>query len=129
MILRSALSAVSPTLSAVTLITWSPVSMCGAHTGLCLPRRTRATSVASRPSTMPSASTPCQARWISEAFGLYVGTRATFAAYGPGARGRPGSDGQAYGHGPRNGKPGPLPRVLPRVATWRAQDGHLAAYG
>src|SRR5215207_3107274 len=80
MILRSALSAVSTTLSALTMITWSPVSMCGANTGLCLPRRTRATSVASRPSTMPSASTTCQARWISEAFGLYVGTPATFTA-------------------------------------------------
>src|ERR671910_1740275 len=80
MVLRSALSAVSTTLSALTMITWSPVSMCGANTGLCLPRRTRATSVASRPSTMPSASTTCQARWISEAFGLYVGTPATFTA-------------------------------------------------
>src|SRR5918995_3315369 len=80
MVLRSALSAVSTTLSALTMMTWSPVSMCGANTGLCLPRRTRATSVASRPSTMPSASTTCQARWISEAFGLYVGTPATFTA-------------------------------------------------
>src|SRR5918994_1281441 len=86
MILRSALSAVSTTLSALTMITWSPVSMCGANTGLCLPRRTRATSVASRPSTMPSASTTCQARWISEAFGLYVGTRATFTDTERGAR-------------------------------------------
>src|ERR687898_861027 len=62
--------------------------LCGA-TGVGLPRRTRATSVASRPSTMPSASTTCQARWISEAFGLYVGTRATFTAIR--TRGRAGA--------------------------------------
>ena len=37
--------AVSTTLSALTTITWSPVSMCGAKIGLCLPRRMRATSV------------------------------------------------------------------------------------
>src|SRR5918998_3376970 len=81
MTLRSALSDVSTTLSALTTITWSPVSMCGANTGLCLPRSTRATSVASRPRTMPSASTTYQARWISEAFGVYVGTRATFIEF------------------------------------------------
>src|SRR5918999_3707715 len=81
MILRSALSEVRTSLSALTTITWSPVSMCGANTGLCLPRSTRATSVASRPRTMPSASTTYQARWISEAFGVYVGTRATFIGF------------------------------------------------
>ena len=46
--------------------------MCGAKIGLCLPRRMRATSVHSRPSTRPSASTTCHARWISLAFGVYV---------------------------------------------------------
>ncbi len=46
--------------------------MCGAKIGLCLPRRTRATSVHRRPRTRPSASTTCQARVISLAFGEYV---------------------------------------------------------
>src|ERR687898_3523219 len=78
MVLRSPLPAVSTTLSALTITTWSPVSRWGANVGLCLPRSTRATSVARRPRTMPSASTTYQARWISEALGLYVGTRATF---------------------------------------------------
>src|SRR5918996_1154541 len=64
--------------SALTITTWSPVSRWGVKLGLCLPRSRRATSLASRPSTRPSASTTHQARWISEAFGLYVGTRATF---------------------------------------------------
>ena len=58
----SALSDVSTTLAAFTMITWSPVSMCGAKIGLCLPRSRRATSVAMRPSTRPLASTTCQAR-------------------------------------------------------------------
>src|SRR5688572_20120829 len=57
------------------MITWSPVSRWGAKIGLRLPRRMLATSVARRPSTMPSASTTYQARSISEIFGLYVGTR------------------------------------------------------
>ncbi len=69
---RSALFEVITILSAFTMITWSPVSMCGANVGLCLPRRMRATSVQRRPSTMPSASTTCHSRWISLAFGVYV---------------------------------------------------------
>ena len=44
------------------MMTWSPVSMWGAKVGLCLPRRMRATSVARRPSTRPSASTTYQRR-------------------------------------------------------------------
>src|SRR6478735_5485840 len=71
-IVRSALFEVMTTLSALTMITWSPVSMWGANVGLCLPRRMRATSVHRRPSTMPSASTTCHSRWISLAFGVYV---------------------------------------------------------
>src|SRR5581483_9277413 len=38
-------------------MTLSPVSRWGVNTGLCLPRMIRATSVARRPRTMPSAST------------------------------------------------------------------------
>src|SRR5881392_1432488 len=57
------------------MITWSPVSTCGAKIGLCLPRRTRATSVATRPSTRPSASTTCHARLMSLGLGVNVGTR------------------------------------------------------
>src|SRR5262245_66447318 len=80
------------------MMTWSPVSMWGAKVGLCLPRRMRATAVARRPRTRPSASTTYQARWISDAFGEYVGTRATFmdvrcgcawAKRGPGATDKP----------------------------------------
>ena len=48
-------------MSALTTMTWSPVSMWGAKVGLCLPRRMRATSVARRPRTRPSASTTYQA--------------------------------------------------------------------
>src|SRR4051794_13305035 len=71
------------------MITWSPVSTWGAKIGLCLPRRTRATSVATRPSTRPSASTTCQARVMSAGFGVYVGTR-VFLYRSPG-------DGKDYG--------------------------------
>src|SRR5439155_19397464 len=41
--------------------------------GLCLPRSSVATSVASRPSTTSSASITCQARVTSPGLGLYVG--------------------------------------------------------
>src|SRR3954471_2825419 len=54
--------------------------MWGAKVGLCLPRSTRATSVARRPSTSPSASTTCQARWISAGFGENVRTGPLFGA-------------------------------------------------
>src|SRR5579862_3895045 len=60
------------TLEALTTMTWSPVSRWGAKIGLCLPRRMRATSVARRPRTSPSASTRCQARWTSFGLGEYV---------------------------------------------------------
>src|SRR4051794_11900307 len=42
--------------------------------GLCLPRSSVATWVASRPSTTSWASMTCQARFTSPAFGLYVRT-------------------------------------------------------
>ena len=58
----TALPAVIWILAAFTTITWSPVSWLGAKIGLCLPRRTRATSLASRPKTAPSASTSYQTR-------------------------------------------------------------------
>src|SRR5262245_7509872 len=61
-------------LAALTTITWSPASTCGAHVGLCLPRSKVATSLATRPSTAPSASTTCHARAMSPGLGLYVRT-------------------------------------------------------
>src|SRR5690606_23724900 len=53
-------------------MTKSPVSMCVAKVGLCLPRRIVATWEASRPSVLPSASTMYHWRSISEAFGVDV---------------------------------------------------------
>src|SRR5699024_7316378 len=69
----SRLFPVRPTLSALTTMTKSPVSRCGAYVGLCLPRSNVATSVASLPSTTFSASITCQERVISPGFGVYVG--------------------------------------------------------
>src|SRR5580704_6532211 len=66
------------TLSALTMITLSPVSTCGAKYGRRLPRRTAATSEARRPRTRPSASTTYQARWISLTFGENVRTKPIF---------------------------------------------------
>src|SRR5206468_174602 len=43
-------------------MTPSPVSMCGVNSALCLPRRSEATRVASRPNTIPSASITNQPR-------------------------------------------------------------------
>src|SRR5690606_10325594 len=40
--------------------------------GLCLPRRMPATWLASRPRTLPSASTTHQRRWMSVSLGVYV---------------------------------------------------------
>jgi hypothetical protein len=48
------------TFEALITMTKSPVSMCGVNIGLCLPRRILATSVASRPRTIPLASTTNQ---------------------------------------------------------------------
>ena len=72
--LASALPEVRTTLSELITITWSPMSGFGANMGLCLPRSTEATSVASRPRTRPSASTILQARVISAGLGVYVRT-------------------------------------------------------
>src|SRR5215211_5389830 len=58
-------------------MTWSPVSKWGAKIGLCLPRSRRATSVARRPRTMPSASTTCQERVMSRGVGENVRTERT----------------------------------------------------
>src|SRR5215470_1329872 len=52
--------------------TWSPTSRCGAKVGLCLPRSTWATRVASRPRTLPSASTRNHLRSIAPSFGITV---------------------------------------------------------
>ena len=102
-------------MAAFTTTTWSPVSTWGAKYGRCLPRRIRATSVARRPSTRPSASTRCQARSISLGFGCvgaHVGVpllgraRSVVGVTGP-FRGRartpgsPGADGPGYGPGAR----------------------------
>ena len=48
--------------------------MCGANVGLCLPRSSVATSVASRPRIAPSASITCHSRLMSLRLGVYVGT-------------------------------------------------------
>src|SRR5262249_26042207 len=55
---------VSRTFSAFTTTTKSPASMCGEKPGLCLPRSTSATRVASRPRTCPSA--PATYQWRAE---------------------------------------------------------------
>jgi hypothetical protein len=57
---------VKATFSAFTTTTKSPVSMCGVKVGLCLPRSTRAMSLASRPTGLFAASTMNQDRSISE---------------------------------------------------------------
>src|SRR5690242_13291515 len=54
------------------MTTKSPTSTCGAYWGLCLPRRSCATWLASRPSTTSVASMTCQARAISPGLGEYV---------------------------------------------------------
>src|SRR5947208_1523157 len=73
--LPSALRGPTSSFAALTTITWSPTSTCGAQIGLCLPRSSLATSVARRPSTAPSASITCQARSMSLGLGLNVRTR------------------------------------------------------
>src|ERR1700684_1467827 len=55
-------------------MTKSPVSTCGAKIGLCLPRRSTATWLASRPSTTSDASMTCHCRVMSLPLGLYVRT-------------------------------------------------------
>ena len=52
-------------LSALTTITKSPMSMCGAKVGLFLPRSVDAMTEASRPRVLPSASTMNQSRVVS----------------------------------------------------------------
>src|SRR5688500_10614423 len=56
------------------MTTKSPTSTCGAYWGLCLPRRSCAVWLASRPSTTSVASMTCQARAISPGLGVYVRT-------------------------------------------------------
>src|SRR5687767_13271501 len=56
------------------MTTKSPTSTCGAYCGLCLPRRSCAVWLASRPSTTSVASMTCQARAISPGLGEYVRT-------------------------------------------------------
>src|SRR4051795_238658 len=56
------------------MTTKSPTSTCGAYWGLCLPRRSCAVWLASRPSTTSVASMTCQARATSPGLGEYVRT-------------------------------------------------------
>src|SRR4051794_33195065 len=56
------------------MTTKSPTSTCGAYWGLCLPRRSCAVWLASRPSTTSAASMTCQARATSPGLGVYVRT-------------------------------------------------------
>ena len=60
------------TFSALTTITKSPVSTCGVKLARCLPRRTVATRVASRPSTRSLASTRHQRAGMSSRLKLRV---------------------------------------------------------
>src|SRR5947209_17614617 len=53
-------------------MTPSPVSMCGVNSALCLPRKSEATRVASRPNTIPSASITYQPRFRFTALGKNV---------------------------------------------------------
>ncbi len=93
-ILRSALPAVSTILLALTTTTWSPVSRFGVNMALCLPRRRRATSVAMRPRTRPSASTRCR---TARSAGCYVGTGLPVSNVGTRARrAKQGPRGQRY---------------------------------
>ena len=68
-ILSSSFLPVSSTLSALTTITWSPVSIWGANIGLCLPRSSVATSDARRPRTWPLASNTYQRRSMCSGLG------------------------------------------------------------
>src|SRR4051812_6873166 len=60
--------------AALITTTWSPTSTFGAQIGLCLPRSSVATSVATRPRRWPSASTTSQARSMSDGLGVKVRT-------------------------------------------------------
>src|SRR5688572_29002369 len=55
-------------------MTWSPMSMKGVYLGLFLPERMRATSVASRPTVCPAASTTYHLRFSARPspLGKYV---------------------------------------------------------
>src|SRR5882724_4191248 len=63
--LASPLFPVTRSLPALTTTTKSPVSTWGVNSGLCLPRNRRAISAASRPRTLPLASTRYQSRLTS----------------------------------------------------------------
>ena len=65
----SPLSAVSTTLSALTMMTWSPVSMWGVKVGLCLPRRMPGHLGGDAAEDEPVGIDTYQARWISLALG------------------------------------------------------------
>src|SRR5262245_55861626 len=67
-----ALRPVSTNLAALTTITKSPVSICGVNVGLCLPRSSLATSTASLPMGLPSASITCHFRSMSCGLAEYV---------------------------------------------------------
>src|SRR6476469_2907453 len=71
------------------MTTKSPTSTCGAYWGLCLPRRSCATWLASRPSTTSVASMTCQARSISPGLGEYVRTALVSSVVSGGLVGSP----------------------------------------
>ena len=94
-------------LAALTTMTWSPVSTWGAQIGLCFPRSRLATSVATLPSTWPSASITCQARLMSAGFGVNVrnGSSRRIAEASPPGRGVAQSASDAKGQSsPRAGR-------------------------
>src|SRR6266550_4459154 len=89
----SAFFPVTFTLDALMTMTLSPVSMWGVYIGLCLPRMIFATSTASLPSTIPSASTTYQ-RWVmSLGVALYVFMWSILTCVKP----HPASDGEGGG--------------------------------
>src|SRR3954470_14038796 len=93
--------------------------MWGAKIGLCLPRRIRAASVHTRPSTLPSASMTCQARWISLAFGVYVRMPRLSVRAQPDVRPR---------NPERIGRPGPIDKRA-RVLSMRRRFGADSVFG
>src|SRR4051812_11299528 len=82
--------------AALITTTWSPTSTFGAQIGLCLPRSSVATSVATRPSRWPSASTTSHARSMSDGLGVKVRTGVLLARSRSGtATGRPTASGSS----------------------------------
>src|SRR6202008_3889418 len=89
------------------------------YMGLCLPRSTRATSVATRPSTLPAASTTNQRRSISPALTEYVFIASPLSPAPHRAR--------AAGHAPAlDGRKKLRPGDPEADEAWSGQTGRIA---